>query len=223
MPNEDYPAEIDLSKNFLKNTELIPFIDTLRSHVKSINLQDNTLGFKGVNHLSNYLYDNRLDLCNYLNLENNKIGDKGGQTLLESISQMMKNLKTLILSKNELSTNTGKELAKFVDDDHKLTQLDLHYNSFIGDDLLDFISSINKFDRLEIIDLSWNQLGRSNESVGKLFEMLSTNNHMLRLDISHNNITNIADYEVWFEHLNKNHTLMGLSVTGNSLRLDIDQ
>lgn len=61
-----------------------------------------------------------MDMCTYLNLENNKIGDKGGQVLLESISQMMKNLKSLILAKNELSTNTGKELAKYIENDHHL-------------------------------------------------------------------------------------------------------
>jgi len=40
------------------------------------------------------------------------MGDKAGQLLLESISQMMKNLNTLILGKNELSTQTAIELSK---------------------------------------------------------------------------------------------------------------
>jgi len=195
----------------------------MRGHVKSINFQDNTLGYKGISHFCNFLFDNNMKACTYLNLENNKIGDKGGSILLEAVGQMMKNLNTLILSKNDLSTNTGKQLANLIDDDHQLTQLDLHYNSFVGDDLLEFVNNINKFDKIEIIDLSWNQLGKSNELLNKLFEILSTNLKMLRLDISHNNITNTTDYQLWFDNLNKNHSLMGLSVTGNALRLDIDQ
>jgi len=89
--------------------------------------------------------------------------------------------------------------------------------------LLQFFENINKFDKLEVLDLSWNQIGKSNDTVCKIFEMLSSNKKLVRFDLSHNSITNITDYQLWYELLNKNHTLMGFSVTGNSLRLDIDQ
>jgi len=55
MPASDYPLEIDLSKNFLKCNDLIPFIGTLRSKVKSLNFKDNTLSFKGVSFFANFL------------------------------------------------------------------------------------------------------------------------------------------------------------------------
>lgn len=49
------------------------------------------------------------------------MGDKAGQLLIESVSQMMKNLNTLILGKNELSTQTAIELSKLIEDDNNLT------------------------------------------------------------------------------------------------------
>jgi len=121
MPTSDYPEEIDLSKNFLKAADIIPFINTLRPKMKSLNFMDNLMGYKGVTHFANFLYDNKLDFCHYLNLNNVKMGDKAGQLLLESISQMMKNLNTLILGKNELSTQTAIELSKMFEDENNLT------------------------------------------------------------------------------------------------------
>jgi len=55
MPTSDYPEEIDLSKNFLKAADIIPFINTLRPKMKSLNFMDNLMGYKGVTHFANFL------------------------------------------------------------------------------------------------------------------------------------------------------------------------
>jgi len=54
------------------------------------------------------------------------MGDKAGQLIIESISQMMKNLNTLILGKNELGTQTAIELGKLFEDDNKIIEIDLN-------------------------------------------------------------------------------------------------
>lgn len=58
----------------------------------------------------------------------------------------------------------------------------------MGNDLNSFFLNINKFDSLEVLDLSWNQIGKSVEAVKTLFVMLADNKNLLRLDISHNQI-----------------------------------
>ena len=67
-----------------------------------------------------------MEHCHYLNLNNVKMGDKAGQLIIESISQMMKNLNTLILGKNELGTQTAIELGKLFEDDNKILEIDLN-------------------------------------------------------------------------------------------------
>lgn len=77
--------EIDLTNNNLKITELEPFINTVRTKLKSLNLKGNHLGKTGVSCFIkrfDTLKDYGINLT-YLNLSGNKIGDKGGSIFVK--------------------------------------------------------------------------------------------------------------------------------------------
>lgn len=79
-------------------------------------------------------------------------------------------------------------MALSFEDKNQITFLDLHYNNLNGIDMINFFNVLNKYDTLEHLDISWNQIGKSSESVKTLFSILGDNKNLLRLDISHNQI-----------------------------------
>lgn len=126
MPVSDYPVDIDLSNNYLKSKDLIPFINTFKSKIKTINFKNNSLENKGAMHMAEFFYDRNLNNCQYLNLENTKIGDKAGQLIIESLFFNLKNLVNINLSKNNLSSLTAAQLAINFEEKNLVKQLELH-------------------------------------------------------------------------------------------------
>lgn len=76
--------------------------------------------------------------------------------MIESFCDTLKNLKTLNLSKNNLSTLTAGQLALSFEDKNTISHLILHDNNLNGNDMINFINIINKHDFIEHLDISWN-------------------------------------------------------------------
>jgi len=63
MPVTDYPFDIDLSNNYLKSKDLIPFINTFKNKIKTINFKNNCLDTKGTIHMAEFFYEKNLHNC----------------------------------------------------------------------------------------------------------------------------------------------------------------
>jgi len=156
-------------------------------------------------------------------MESVQMGDKAGCKFIKALNSFWE-LNHLNLNKNELGINTARELAIILQDKGKipLEHLELHYNNFKGDDMIEFFTHLNS-SGLKILDISWNKLGSSLECIKLLATNLSSNNLLHQLDISHNDIILPSEDLEHFTHcIDQNHTITGLHVTGNQMRIDID-
>mmetsp|Transcript_68506 Transcript_68506/g.147871 ORF Transcript_68506/g.147871 Transcript_68506/m.147871 type:complete len:106 (-) Transcript_68506:170-487(-) len=104
-------------------------------------MSGNNLSFPGATFLASHFEENPMQI-EYLNLEGNNIGDRAGKELLISLINL-RNLKHLVLSRNELSTQSGQALVDFLDQESKVTKLELHYNVFNGVDILPLVTNLN--------------------------------------------------------------------------------
>lgn len=172
MPDSDYPEHIDLSNNHLRQADIIPFIKTLRRKLKTLNLRNNKLGPQGCIAFSEFLLDNPLTKLTQLNCESNNLKDKAGKELIDSL-QVCNALTHLNLNSNELSSKSANKLDELIQISN-ITHLELHYNNILGADMVDFATKINE-SKLQILDLSWNNLGTDNTFTEILFEKLADN------------------------------------------------
>lgn len=151
------------------------------------------------------------------------MGDKAGAIFIQALNSFWE-LKHLNLNKNELGEKTAAQLAIIIQDKDKipLEHLELHYNNFKGEDMIEFLTHLNS-SGLKILDISWNKLGSSLDCIKLLASTLALNNLLYQLDISHNDIIlPTLDLEHFTHCMDQNHTITGLHVTGNQMRIDID-
>lgn len=80
------------------------------------------------------------------------------------------------MNKNELGHKTSNKLSEFISNSTviPLEHLELHYNNFNGEDMIEFANNLNK-SKLKILDLSWNNLGSNKEFIRKLSENIIQN------------------------------------------------
>lgn len=132
----------------------------------------------------------------------------------------MEKLNDLILNKNSLGEKSSIALTEILPQ-LNVSNLELHYNSFNGNNLMPFIESLNTF-KLKRLDLSWNNLGTQPECVQLLADQLSENKILFQLDLSHNSIKDVLNLREYLnDKLSYNHTLIGLHLAGNQIRLDM--
>lgn len=85
-----------------------------------------------------------------------------------------------------------------------------------------FFSYLN-ISAIKVLDISWNKLGSSVDCMKLLADKLAENKLLYQLDISHNDIKlNSEHFEYFTSCLDKNHSITGLHITGNDMRIDID-
>lgn len=60
MPEKDYPTEINVSDNHLKDEEFKLLVDSLRKKITNLNIKNNKLTSKGLNYLSLRIVDEPL-------------------------------------------------------------------------------------------------------------------------------------------------------------------
>lgn len=111
MPDQDYPFEIDVEDNHLKDEDILPLIDALRKKVTKLNFKDNKLSSKGVIYLGDKICNEPLFNLKSLNLSGLKINDNTGFKLLEFMSSSDR-LEELNLNNNLLETKTANKLAE---------------------------------------------------------------------------------------------------------------
>lgn len=88
--------------------------------------------------------------------------------------------------------------------------------------MIPFLNNLNA-SGLQVLDISWNKLGSSLDCIKILASNLESNKLLYQLDISHNDIVlPDGDFEYFSSCLDKNHTITGLHVTGNQIRINID-
>jgi Ran GTPase-activating protein (RanGAP) involved in mRNA processing and transport len=110
---------------------------------------------------------------------------------LQSIDKHMNNLQVLNLSKNELGLEGGKYLATQILKVKKLKELRLAECNITDKGVIELIKSVDEINCLEVLDLSGNQIGKSQyfgDLVGKFERYLNQNTHLERLYLDDNNL-----------------------------------
>jgi len=124
--------------------------------LKELDLADNRIGDKGVDHLAPSLAS--LDSLELLSLHNNDIGDEGAICLSTALLQM-KNLTRLILFSNRIRQAGARSLAKSFPECPRLKILALGDNQ-IGDKGCEYLATqLPKVEALETISISGNDIG----------------------------------------------------------------
>jgi len=152
-------------------------------------------------------------------MENNDLNDKAGQLLIKSLLHC-KNIKHLNFNNNYLSTMSAIELDCLALESTKLTQLELHCNNLSGKDMHNFIDNLNNYS-LQILDLSWNSIGNNDNTIKLLGDRLSENKKLYDLNLSNNKIKSNHVPHL-FQTISNNHTLIGLDLNGNEMKVDLD-
>jgi len=78
----------------------------------------------------------------FLDLSNARLNDKGGSILIKSLERC-RNLITLNLSENELSTMSGDALYEYFEFKNIVESLMIHNNSFNSTNLRNFLLNLN--------------------------------------------------------------------------------
>ena len=98
-----------------------------------------------------------------LNLQNNYIGDHGGQSLLEALTKNCV-LKRLNLSENSLTDRISHSMFNFLNNNSSIEILILHWNKLGSLFGIYIAKALSKNRKVKVLDLSYNALGGSEDS-----------------------------------------------------------
>ena len=206
--------------------------------LETLNLEGLNLGNTNMRNIINAITNSIYAKLKYLNIGQNNIGDDIAQNLSTLINKCY-NLDVLILYQNQFNNYGAGLIMSEIKKHPKIKILDLSWNS-IGDNLNEEIPSLielqksnpgKKFKNAYLYEL---QLTGNYRKAGNLAPVKKNVSYftnqlcdlfhnkktqMLHLDISYNNI-GIIDSTAISEHIKDNHTILGIHVDGNDMRVD---
>jgi len=175
-----------------QNFNLINSINRILSNVCLYQQNIKQITFNS-NKLNQHLFSSKImtvikSLVNltYLNLSNNGICDEDIKLLMEYLKEN-KNLKTLILNKNNLTSSSGFYIADSLSKNTILEEIYLSNNKVNENGLNSLINILlNKNKSITTLDLSYNNLQQ--ENIISIGDFLSSNPNLKYLDLSGNSI-----------------------------------
>ncbi|ETW02024.1 hypothetical protein H310_06541 [Aphanomyces invadans] len=185
--------ELDLSRNYFNAkgiAHIAPLLTSPSSPLMDLNLENNSLGDRGVVVLASALAESRN--LTRLNLSRCNIGHQGATALGNALCENA-SLVELFLSWNKIRGYGATKLAQGLQLSVSLQTLDLSWNSF---------GSITTSDALRALGAS-----------------LMENNVLTHLDLSHNRLLE-KDCQVLSTALKGNTSIRGLHIGGNDLDID---
>lgn len=242
-------STIDVSHKLLGDNLLLLLADSLPSHTSHLLIQDNRLTDQGIVKLLQVIENSKLqletldlsenhirklgadELCKFiqqakslvkLSLRNMNITDSIARSICQTFHQVSSNLISLNLSDNKIEDSGAIAIAGAIKETH-LTELDLSWNSIKHIGAIAIADVIQESNDIQSLDLSWNAIGTTSDqqrNVAKaISDMLERNSSLTHLDLSHNQL-NTIDCTSISEGLSKNHSLLGLHMTGNQSKTD---
>ena len=175
-----------------QNFNLINSINRILSNVCLYQQNIKQITFNS-NKLNQHLFSSKImtvikSLINltYLDLSNNGICDEDIKLLMEYLKEN-KNLKTLILNKNNITSSSGFYIADTLSKNTILEEIYLGYNKINENGLNSLINILlNKNKSITTLDLSYNNLQQ--ENIISIGDFLSSNPNLKYLDLSGNSI-----------------------------------
>ena len=140
--------------------------------VRYLDLQLNDFGEKGIEMLSEYLKNSKIE---FLNLT--KIFIETNNIFFQNLS-LSKSMRTLILNKSGLTNESLRLFNDSIKSGCSITELDLSSNFITGSGMEDLISLLHKV-RMKKLVLSFNKL--NDDGIKKLSEGIDENNFLEHL------------------------------------------
>lgn len=216
---------LNLSDNRLSDAGIIQLTKCLpisAYKLQYLDLSENSILKKGAEELASYLLKSK-DLLK-LDLKKMEISDGVARTLARCLTtgEEICSLTSLNLSDNKIECPGAIGIANSL---HKLKlkELSLSWNSIKHTGTIALTEALKGNNNLLSFDLSWNALGSKSDqfrtTAAAISSLLETNTTLTHLDLSQNQLKE-NDIIVIGEGLKKNHTLLGIHITGNSGKVD---
>ena len=238
---------LHLQDNGLTDAGIVRIINALANSalsLESIDISDNQIKRRGIEELSKYFSSSKSLMK--ISLRKMNLNDRSVRVLCTSIANycilslplasstnsipiklkdssfINTSLTSLHLSDNKIEDSGAVELANLLSI-CGIKELDLSWNSinFIG--AIALANAIRISSSMLNVDLSWNSIGSSSDkerdAAKAISLMLSENSSLTHLDLSQNQLS-ISDISCIGEGLKKNHSLLGLHITGNQGKID---
>lgn len=190
--------------------------NSVPTSLQQLNLAHNKLSRMSSTALSDLLRQSKS--LTSLNLSHNQLKDREIHILCEAL-QKNQTLTRLHLSENKFGIQGMLSIAKFLEENAKIEEVYLSWNQIRGLGALKIAEAMKFHSSLRVVDLSWNSLD-SNELlkprsvVAALADSLANNKVLSHLDISNNHL-DMDDCALLAKHLESNHALIGLHMSGN--------
>tara|TARA_B110000090_G_scaffold207754_1_gene259884 strand:+ start:85 stop:5337 length:5253 start_codon:yes stop_codon:yes gene_type:complete len=196
------------------------------STVLHLDLSDNNIGIKGVHALVEGVTKlpgepGSLHL-RHLDISKNNLNDALLSTLINGLADANlynRTLRTFVADRNTGSRQTCVALENYLCGDHKLKYLSMAWNRLGtqgGNPML--ASGLLENNTLKVLNLAWNALGSSND-FALVGEAISRHTTLEHVDLSHNHITS-TDVVTLSNDMDKNHTILGMHLAGNTASVD---
>ena len=216
---------LNLSDNRLSNNGIIQLVKCLPASaykLQSLDLSENLILKRGAEELAVYLINSK-NLVK-LSLKKMEISDGVARKLAECLISGEETcaLTSLNLSDNKIEDPGAIAIANSLNK-LNLTELSLAWNSIKHNGTIALAEALKTNDKLLSFDLSWNAIGSKADQFRTtaiaIASLLEVNCTLTHLDLSQNQLKE-QDIIVIGEGLKKNHSLLGIHITGNAGKVD---
>lgn len=216
---------LNLSDNRLSNNGIIQLVKCLPASaykLQSLDLSENSILKKGAEELALYIFKSK-NLVK-LSLKKMEITDGVARKLAECLTSGEETcaLTSLNLSDNKIEDPGAIAIANSLNK-LNLTELSLAWNSIKHTGTIALAEALKTNDKLLSFDLSWNAIGSKADqfrtTATAIASLLEVNCTLTHLDLSQNQLKE-HDIIVIGCGLKKNHSLLGIHITGNAGKVD---
>lgn len=188
------------------------------SFLTEIDLSNNPLGVPGAKALAGVL---GIAPVHTLSVERCRLGERG-VTILANVLRDRKKIRRVNFSRNDFGVGGAVAIGRLLEHVTSIRELNVSWNTIRGRGAVGLANGLRKNEFLEMLDMSWNAFssGRESHEAARAFgEALADHQHLLHLDLSHNNLDSV-DCSLIGNGLRSNHTLVGLHMSGNQGQVD---
>lgn len=207
------PVKLQINDNRLSEEGIETIITSLNpEELIDLNISNNKVSPDNLILLSKFV-SSRQSVLKILKLEGLNLRDSGCSVICKALKRS-KTILELDLAKNSIEGN--KTLNSFILQTNTLQKLDLHWNLVRAQGALGLCGALMKNTTLKVLDLSWNSLNTlaKLDSMQVLAEVLERHPALVHVDISNNSLTS-GHIELLSKGLEKNHTILGIHMSGN--------